>query len=1516
MRTLSFVLFLVFQLHAEITNVRVEPTPTQAVIYYTAPDSSACAVLAYDMNLPVRVTDMTFDTDHVTVTTALNHGLQDGQEIIIDGSSVSAWNAQQNVLSVSDNRTFLFSTGDSGSSSVGTVGVLVNDVNNALFANSHLDSRAGNNNSGRYREFVLGTRKSEIVNGTSYSRALQVYSRHKFFISCGVDTHAGEFTTKNIPLGALAVDRPVPAAPGESAWPSLDKSARWDKSNLVFLDRVIDPLTGVMYTQMYPPEIATDTSFGLSTTNTPTPTGTNWVNPGNVRTQDATSATYTGSTRDILCIKPHLVTLANAATKADWLTQVVSLENLTATVRASGAAATQADRDLEIALNINGDCSTPATEWKTLSPSGSLADVSFPTGTPKGGFADWHSATQRRLIHSDVVTRRGYVNTSGTAATSAATGSWLSLFNTAWGTGATVRIGGTAGGTCADGTEYTVSSVESPRNMTLGSSAGTQTGAFWCAPSFAVLLRKKSTSTDSISVDYVNFSLRTANIPATHNSGSAKIFSEKPVTDGDGNVGYLAYSGGAGGTTSVIHWVSKDNGESRSIMGHLVNLPGQSGTGGWASGICGATENSFISTEPESFVCAMTGNSGGQVLVKYTMHGTNKYASRSVSFVPWSSCTTTSPPSPDPCLSAVNLHAGYTLSELIQDRNPDFDPTKFATCGIRGVQTHLIIIACSRGPQDTIGWYNVFDMNKPIASYNPSDQTTNPLIGALNPTHPALRGWGVYHTGWVLPGSEQFVLFDPKFGRKNSTTNVDGAGPWAMRVVGSAALNNTTDVFTCPANQWNHTNCSTVHVTSQPIDPDPGPSEAGTAGEYGVMAVGNGVRLFQCDSGASAYTHETITEGVANSGCQTDPNDEAGRILEISGTAPDITLTVARGITSTGMKSHASGYSLYQWPMTDYNAPLVDINVIWDVLNAPTGSEEHVKYARTNTSHGAMTSHALVGYGLTGGYDQLAWINPTLETLVQDPQVDLGLPSSVWPAFAGRYGLRFAGTIQRYAANNHTDFDTSRETAYQFYLDSRPFMAAPGNDVRPAFSKIGGTSYLYKYEKQVDESSVPTYFKHIPYLVYVQGRVLLEKSGPGVTLADTSEDWWKFCLAYRADECRTGSTPGDVYVNSPYMNLTNNALYTCLGGTSWEEADICAGHLDPVIGPSIQFWFGSGPNMGRGRHIRKLGWGVQEYKLFGQVPKVFPTGEWAGPLWTNFLNSHRSGGLMMKLPPIPPEDGIDRTTFVPVNVSVGSVPAGTSVAQVEFGYNDFGTAAQLYCTARQESCLATTNTVIGDTTITGLWTTSNTNATWQYINSTVAATTPIEVTTTAAHKFTNDVKVRASSNTSGLNSKLWSINVTGPTKFELVDSTSGDVGASSTQRVFVFKEDPPFAFSGESFSVASASNASPIEIGTTTAHRFRTGSRICISGVGGNTAANGCWAVTATGPSTFTLDSSTGNGSYTAGGTVTPGGVACASGCTVTIPGVTGRVLYYRWRYLNSGGAVITTGNVHTTVVP
>jgi hypothetical protein len=69
-------------------------------------------------------------------------------------------------------------------------------------------------------------------------------------------------------------------------------------------------------------------------------------------------------------------------------------------------------------------------------------------------------------------------------------------------------------------------------------------------------------------------------------------------------------------------------------------------------------------------------------------------------------------------------------------------------------------------------------------------------------------------------------------------------------------------------------------------------------------------------------------------------------------------------------------------------------------------------------------------------------------------------------------------------------------------------------------------------------------------------------------------------------------------------------------------------------------------------------------------------------------------------------------------------------------------------------------------------------------------------------------------------------------------------------------------------TITTATNASPIVV-TYTGNDPTNGDNVTISGVAGNTAANGSWKVASvnTGAKTFALANSTGNGAYTSGGT-------------------------------------------------
>lgn len=104
-------------------------------------------------------------------------------------------------------------------------------------------------------------------------------------------------------------------------------------------------------------------------------------------------------------------------------------------------------------------------------------------------------------------------------------------------------------------------------------------------------------------------------------------------------------------------------------------------------------------------------------------------------------------------------------------------------------------------------------------------------------------------------------------------------------------------------------------------------------------------------------------------------------------------------------------------------------------------------------------------------------------------------------------------------------------------------------------------------------------------------------------------------------------------------------------------------------------------------------------------------------------------------------------------------------------------------------------------------------------------------------------------------------------------ATQTDLAAASNKLRKGMDATYPIATDGStSKTITAATNASPIAV-TSASHGYSSNDVLNITGVAGNTAANGTWIITVIDANTYSLNNSTGNGAYTSGGISTKNNV-------------------------------------------
>jgi hypothetical protein len=191
----------------------------------------------------------------------------------------------------------------------------------------------------------------------------------------------------------------------------------------------------------------------------------------------------------------------------------------------------------------------------------------------------------------------------------------------------------------------------------------------------------------------------------------------------------------------------------------------------------------------------------------------------------------------------------------------------------------------------------------------------------------------------------------------------------------------------------------------------------------------------------------------------------------------------------------------------------------------------------------------------------------------------------------------------------------------------------------------------------------------------------MSSAATGNVISDANP--WKYCYSYRANECRSGASVGDLYVSAPALDATTNICNASQVG----RRILCVFPAGPEMTQIVQL-DGSKSDVSAFRQ-RRIGPNntnpgaqyVYSHTLpfsVQQPTKLMATQYHLGGLWTaasmidpgGWNKGRRLGNDYVK---------------VPVTIPAA---AGANQARIRFGYVDYSTAgSNFYCTSRAEDCL-------------------------------------------------------------------------------------------------------------------------------------------------------------------------------------------------------------------------------------
>ena len=1160
---------------------------------------------------------------------------------------------------------------------------LVHDVNPSLFSSSNSDARPGSQINGTSHIFVLGTRTAALAsNGLRYSRALQANTTHYVGVTCGEDAAVtGSFQTQNPPLGQSAPEAPpfLSGAFGNYGWPSID----WQDSSKTY----VDPMTGILIKRMTSPGWKARTyqnnayarAFDLNSA---------WSNPSNAITwpSSGTVATYAGASSDPLFMAVDLSTIPEygyGALRIGGWAPLTSVDDVLVRTYGSGTDGNAANRTILICLSNDSGNTCSSDEQSIVLPTSNRVGPSAPSAYPRAAWSDWAGTNFSGHDWGNVLTD---VTTSGNTITNTGSQS-AQYFSGSWGAGCKVLVNDTE--------TYTVAAVVSGTTLTTVETMTTHSTAAVSFKSQCSGVRvRKQTGTGTIALA-TGFDVAVSNEFQMPFTGTRNLCSPVSVT-------VSVDAGGASAANRLARLCVAQMSDNRHVLFAFFSDNGETRLLSTFDSLAGFQYHSPDWTMHDGNIPASTTYSSGNVWSPSSgtrFYTSMNYGANHTTLMQVDYTGNFSEYTPGWVVGGAYAddHLRYTglnwasnnnaLDQLVAATgNPNYDSNKYVQRTFYGLTDDGKAIWLFVEQQDDPAILVLQDISNGLVSSVTDDITTYPR-----------RFFGNH--GVVLAAGRAITVANI-LGNKGVGPDRYLGGPFVLvptQVKKGEFWSSDTSLTSdyadvCPTTidpQWQAKgatgrNCILMRA-KQPCSANAGAAELakyrcswdGSKSMIATLAPGDRFWLEANCTGSCSGSPETMrvittpTSTGITGGVEFWALRGSERFANLGG-----------GYGGASPSAHPNGWDATMIPPEARTVSTVWINS--DGTSLPDTYSLGATHFDVGPGYSGPSNYTTVGAGSDIFTYGIRW-DKTLASQVgqgEDHQFsDRGL----------FHGLATGGgSMESYISMRQV---TAPPSEKRWFLDLR-HMSPFGGVGQEVFSDVGpitaslvpGTTGVFKFTNYPGGTADGKIFPRLSFA----GRYLLQDiSSPttGDQITDTTT--FAFCVVYLANECRSGSTPGEVYTSVPRADMNGVNANVCIGGW-YATTNPCVFTPFPMHAWGVQV--DAFHNPGNDDYWRKLTMGFsgpgRQYQ-FGNVTAT-PDGTWAF-MQGYWLDGKRNEILGIKLPPFPTADTINHADYIPIQINAG--PGAGVAARVKFGYAENGPPSSFFCTSRGEACV--TDTMVG-----------------------------------------------------------------------------------------------------------------------------------------------------------------------------------------------------------------------------